>query len=627
MDAAPSLTTMLVHPMDTSSTADLASQYDFIIVGGGTAGLAVAARLSEDASVQVLVLEAGSNRNGDPLILTPGLGFAMYDDPNYDWCLQTVPQAGLNGRIMPQQRGKVLGGSSSIFQLQMVYASKPSFDAWETLGNPGWNWETMLPYLRKFHTHQPSNPANASNPVFSTANHDIALNSSEGPVQTSYSEISELDKAWYLTWRKLMKDLEYEGSDLGGLAHPAAIDAKTGTRSSATSAYFSSDISSRPNLHVVTDALVSKILLERENGEIVARGVQFESNSGGEFTIKAGREIIMSAGTMKSPQLLELSGIGDSRILAEHGIDVIIDNPNVGENLQDHLLVTVSFEVAAGIPTGEVLIRDPTIMPALMAMYQKDHSGPLGQHFVPMAQFRLPATFGPNGKDFIPSLLKTLSVERRSDTERQTDKVTAYLLSESTMQHLMTKIQFNVSAGSKITDFVRGDVEGNYVSLMAALNHPFSRGNIHISSPNPADDPNIDPRYLEHPMDIELMARHVQYFSTITSTAPLSDFLKPNGRRIPSYAFADDEEMDLETAKRVVREHTISNYHSAGTCAMKPREMGGVVDPELKVYGVKGLRVVDASIFPILPRGNIISSVYAVAERAADIIKAEWNMK
>ncbi|KAL2071076.1 hypothetical protein VTL71DRAFT_12311 [Oculimacula yallundae] len=622
MDATSSLAAMPSHPEDTASTDNLAVNYDFIIVGGGTA--VVAARLSEDPSVEVLVLEAGSNRQNDPMILTPGLGFGLYDNPKYDWCLQTVPQAGLNGRVMPQQRGKVLGGSSSTFQLQMVYGSKSSFDAWEKLGNVGWNWNSMLPYLRKFHTHHPSGPADSASEVVSIANHDDALESSEGPVQTSYSETGPVDKAWYETWNKILKDLKYDGTDLGGLAHPTSIDPKTKTRSSATSAYYSADISSRSNLRVITDALVSKIIIEKGTGEAVASGVRFVSKSGEDIALKANKEVILSAGTMKSPQILELSGIGNDKILVENGIETVVENPNVGENLQDHLLVTVSFEAADGVPTGEILIRNPAIMPALLEMYQKDHSGPLGHNFVPMAQFRVPATFGPDGKEFIPSLLKDVSVDSRSKLERHIDEVTVDLLSESTMQQMLAKIQFNTSAGPRLSDMVRGDVEGNYLSFMAALNHPFSRGNIHIKSALPSDDPLIDPKYLSHPMDIELCARHVQFFSTLASTAPLSDFLKPNGGRIPSYAFLDDKEMDLETAKKVVREHTISNYHPTGTCRMMPRDMGGVVDLELKVYGVEGLRVVDASILPILPRGNIISSVYAVAERAAEIIKAEW---
>ncbi|KAH7399772.1 hypothetical protein BKA64DRAFT_464597 [Cadophora sp. MPI-SDFR-AT-0126] len=627
MDPVPSLEAMPLQPVDTSSTDNLAQQYDFIIIGGGTAGLVLAARLTENSSVQVLVLEAGSNRQDDPLIMTPGLAFGMYDNPNYDWCLQTVPQAGLNNRVLPQQRGKVLGGSSSIFQMQMVYTSKPAFDAWEKLGNPGWNWETMLPYFRKFHTHHNSGPAKAASEILRISNHDDALESSEGPVQTSFSETGELEKAWYEAWRKIMRDLGYEGTDIGGLAHPASIDPKTRTRSSATTAYYAADVSSRTNLRVVTDALVSKIVLERKDNEVIATGVQLISITGKEIIVNANKEVILSAGTMKSPQILELSGIGDSKLLQKHGIDTFVDNPNVGENLQDHLIVSVSFEAADGVKTGEIMMRDPSAMPALMAMYQKDHSGPLGNNFVPMAQFRVPETFGPNGKEYIPSLLRSVSPESTTERQRQMETITTDLLSASTMQQMMTPIQFNISAGSKVTEMVRGDVDGNYISFMAALNHPFSRGNIHIASASPKDNPLIDPKYLSHPMDIELCARHVQFLSTLTTTAPLSQFLKPDGRRIPRYAFEDGKEMDLETAMKVVREHSISNYHPAGTCGMGPREAGGVVDAQLRVYGVRGLRVVDASIFPILPRGNIITSVYAVAERAADMIKAEWKGK
>lgn len=511
--------------------------------------------------------------------------------------------------------------------MQMVYSSPASFDAWETLGNANWNWKAMLPYLRKFHTHHPPLPGDSSNALLAIAKIDEAIASSEGPIQTSYSETGPFDKAWYEAWKSILEGLGYEGDEVGAGAQPSSIDPKTKTRSFAGSAYYSTNISGRKNLRVVTEAVVEKVVLEKHRGEVVASGVQFSPKSGERITVQVNKEVILSAGTMKSPQILELSGIGDVKLLKQHGIEVVVDSPNVGENFQDHQCVMVSFEVTDGVMTGEMLKRDPNIMPALLEMYQKDRSGPLGHMFVPFAQFRLPETFGSDGQKFIPDLLKTVSVSDPNETEagKLRDTVTADLLSKATVQYGLAKMQFNISGHGRLSDMLNAEQEGNYVTILTTLNYPFSRGNIHITSSSATDQPLIDPKYLSHPMDLELLARHIQFLSTLTSTAPLTDFLKPSGRRIPNHAFVDGNDMDLDTAKEVAKEQMISNYHPAGTCGMGLRENGGVVDERLRVYGVRGLRVVDASVFPVLPRGNIISSVYAVAERAADLIKEDWR--
>lgn len=367
---------------------------------------------------------------------------------------------------MPQQRGKLLGGSSAIFQLQMVYSSPASFDAWEALGNTGWNWKTMFPYLRKFHTHHPPGPGDAASELLKLANIDAAIESSEGPIQTMYSDTGDLDKAWFQAWRKIVDGLGYEGDEVGGGIQPASIDPRTMTRSYAVPAYYSADISSRANLRVVTDALVTRVLLEKKGDEVLASGVEFSSKSGETLTTKASREVILAAGTFKSPQILELSGVGDSQLLGQHSIEVLIDNPNVGENLQDHLTVMPSYEVKDGIPTGDMAKRDPHIMSALLEMYQKDGSGPLGHHFIPFAYFRLPETFGADGKSFISSFLKRVSPEATSPAEKLKDDVTAAILSNATVQHGLIKIQFNVRGKEKISEMVDDDSKGNYITIL-----------------------------------------------------------------------------------------------------------------------------------------------------------------
>lgn len=488
----------------------------------------------------------------------------------------------------------------------------------------------MLPYYRKFHTHH--QPPEHFHGVRDISHKDVATESREGPVQTSYGTTSSVDKDWYETWAKVMKRFNYEGKDLGGTVQPTGIDPKTRTRSYAGSAYYSADISSRPNLTVVTEALVENAILQK-GAEAIASGVKFTSKAGETFTITAKKEVIICAGVVKSPQLLELSGIGNKELLEAHDIDVVIDNPNVGENLQDHAVALVSFEVNDGVQTAEPMLRDPKIFESLMAKYQKDRSGPLGDSFNDTAQITIPEAFGPEGRRIFRKLFDSVvdTSATQSAADKLHDEVTLDLLSQPDSASAMvfaSKTQFNIADSHKLGEWMSPKSPGNHFTLFSSLNHPFSRGSIHINSDSTTDKPTIDPRYLSNAMDLELLARHVQFLSVLLETPPFSHRFKESGRRIPAHAFPNGTMApSLEEAKKLVRETLISNFHPVGTCAMGKRDEGGVVNERLIVHGTKNLRVVDASIFPMLPRGNPITSVYATAERAADLIKEDWSSK
>jgi choline dehydrogenase-like flavoprotein len=295
--------------------------------------------------------------------------------------------------------------------------------------------------------------------------------------------------------------------------------------------------------------------------------------------------------------------------------------------LQDHQASAVCFEVADGVQTADPLLRDPKLFRSLLETYKKDRSGPLGQFFADSSHISPPETFGPGGKDFLPNLLNQVSPD--SSSKSAYDKLKEEVLLDqfakddgATAHNFMAKIQFNVG-GTDINDAAK---VGNYFTIFTSLNQSFSQGSVHINSALPTDKPTMDPAYLAHPMDLELLARHVQFFSVLISTPPLSGFFKKGGERIPTDAFSNGTEApSLDEAKELVRRSMLSNYHPMGTCAMLKRDLGGVVDERLRVYGVKGLRVVDASIFPLMTRGNPITSVYAVAERAVDLIKEDWK--
>lgn len=439
---------------------------------------------------------------------------------------------------------------------------------------------------------------------------------------------------------KAFKNLGYHtpgdpitGNKQGVFQNPLSIELNTGKRAYSASAYYDENIAKRANLHVITDALVERLILreaQNNSGQVIATGVEFVDRTGTKHTVSVAKEVILACGTVKTPQLLELSGIGSNEHLARHGIDVMVESPQVGENLQDHVLVSISFEIADDQVSGDIM-RDPNIGQAAMKLYQETHTGPLSG--TPLSFSYTPLV----GKD---GALPTSEVEALLDShftnssysaplpslEQQYSILRSQLLDsrESSVEFMYIPLQINGNPNGGETDmtmlFSKAH-DGNYVTIVPMLMHPFSRGSVHIASADPAAQPRVDPRYLSHPIDIEMLARAALYAETVAATEPLAGLLKTGGRRIP---VETDLQGDVEKAKAVVRQRLFTAFHPCGTCAMLPREIGGVVDPKLRVYGTSNVRVVDASIFPMEPLGHVQSTIYAVAEKAADLIKADW---
>ncbi|KAL2151490.1 hypothetical protein VTH82DRAFT_6588 [Thermothelomyces myriococcoides] len=606
------------------ASADLDQPFDYIVVGGGTAGLVVANRLSEDSNVRVLVIEAGGNHNADPLVLTPGLVAGLYGKEEYDWNFVSPPQPTLNNRRINQARGKMLGGTSGLNFMMLLYPSKGNIDSWAAMGNPSWNYDVLAPYLRKFATVHPS-PRSARD-LLGLAYVNKSLEAGDGPVQVSHSEgYNVTNKAWMETFASLGIEISSdprEGKALGAFQNHASIDPATHTRSFAGSAYYNPEVAKRPNLVVLTETLVARVLFDTpgDGGEdAVATGVEIITKDGEKKQVSARGEVILAAGALQSPQILELSGVGGRELLEKHGIPVVVDNPNVGEHVQDHPIVCQSFEVADGVPSGDVL-RDPNVLQAVLGMYQSGGgAGPLGQSIISVAYTPLV-----DGSGVVSAEAKAeLLARHESSFATAEGKVLRDLVespSEATFEFLLFPSQVDIPENpASMAEYITPVLPENYISIMTFINTPFSRGKVHITSPDVTATPVWDPQYNSDPLDMELLARGVQFVERLVDPAtPLGQVLKRDGKRQPPLR-ADD----LEAARDIVRRRQISVFHVSGSCTMRPRDQGGVVDERLRVYGTKRLRVVDASVFPIEPVGNIQSVVYAVAERAADLIKED----
>lgn len=342
----------------------------------------------------------------------------------------------------------------------------------------------------------------------------------------------------------------------------------------------------------------------------MATGVQAKVK-GETKTFTAAKEVIVASGAFNTPKLLELSGIGGKETLEKHGIPVTVDLPAVGENLQDHVMTSVSFEVADGVMTGDPLLRqEPEALALAQELYQKHRAGPFAvggtqcHAFMPSPDSiselldKYPPT--PENQDYYNAV--------RSILEKPDATSAACFLFQ---------VQANVHEHGK-SYIGSSRMPENFVSFGCFQSHPLSRGATHISSADVDAVPEIDPRYFSHPADLEILAQNVQALEDLRQTKAFGAFLKPDGKRNHPDAFHIGT---LEGAKKYVLDTASNTFHVCGTAAMLPKDKGGVVDTNLFVYGTKNLRVVDASIFPLIPRGNIMSSVYAVAEKAADVIK------
>jgi choline dehydrogenase len=550
---------------------------------------------------------------------------ALYGNPDYDWIYTTTPQASVNDRVIGHPRGKQLGGSSAINYLAFTHASQQNLNDWGSLGNEGWSWEAIAPYYLK--SEEFTAPGASVTADLNVSYVQPRLHGLDGQIHNGFpheSAFTPFDEAWPRTYDALGLGISSDpkdGSALGGYNILTNVDPNTNSRSYAATTYLKS-AADRPNLKVFTSALVNRVLFDTSGKIPVATGVRFNIDDS-IYTIDAKREVILSAGSYGSPQILELSGIGSEDVLSAAGVKTILSNPHVGENLQDHVYVPQGFKVNPGISTLDDLVNE-TFFNEAYDQYLADRTGPLalvalGGALLSASQI-IPDTAAYNSfKTEIGRMDFTTTAPGRAE-QYEIIKRNLFDSKEAIAQHMNTASGMNPELANDTTKLFAPSVPGNYFTILGVLEHPFSRGTVHIHSANAADYPIIDPHYLEHPADIKILSQialHVQ--NSLAVTAPLSDLLVGNGTALqPEYTKLTTENVESEV-KRLLQ----TEYHPVGTCAMLPKKKGGVVDSKLKVYDVENLRIVDASVFPLLPRANMQSLVYAVAERAADWIKED----
>jgi choline dehydrogenase-like flavoprotein len=552
-----------------------------IIVGGGTAGLALSTRLSQKLSNStILVIEAGPAAPGELGINIPGKKGSTLGT-KYDWNFTTTAQASVKNRTISQNRGKVLGGSSALNLMTYNRASKHEYNGFEELGNPGWNWKTFLEMMNKSLNFTSKD----------TEWYGDAGVSENGPLRGTINRfIPTHQAAWVPAMNSLgaLTNKEYmDGDNLGVMYASSSIDPTHYNRSYSANAYLPLAGS---KVTIMTETQVAKANLEDFNGCFRATGVTLTDGT----VITANREVIISSGSFQSPGLLELSGVGNSSILQAAGIEQLIDLPGVGENLQDHIRIQSSYQLNESFTSFDILRYNSSYAASQLQLWLDGEVSMYDYTGSAYAFQTWNQTLG-YGDSQLVNLARTVV----GNSTHPADKKKLAWMSDPTIPQ-MEVIFSDGYTGVKGYPAASSSLYGSdFFTLIAAVMHPLSRGSVHIPSSDPLSKPIINPNYLSNPYDLAAAITAIKRCREIALTPPLRDLWVAEYEPGLGNVNTDAEWKDF------VLNTTLSIYHPVGTCAMLPKEEGGVVDSKLKVYGTSNLRVVDASIVPVIVSAHL----------------------
>ncbi len=546
------------NPTGIDTTPAMPTPYDFIVIGAGSSGCVLAARLSEDPGTRVLLLEAGPRDASFWIHLPIGYGKTMWSK-KYNWCFHTDPDPNMNGRRIYWPRGKTLGGSSSINGLIYIRGQREDYDHWAALGNDGWGFEDVLPYFVKSERNQRG---------------AIPLHGADGPLSVSdIGDKDELIEAFIAGAQHLgvPRTEDFNGAQQEGAGY-YQLTTWQGWRCSTAKAYLKPAMR-RPNLDVQTEARATRLVLE--NGRAV--GVRYLQGAV-EKAASCTAEVLLSAGAIQSPQLLQLSGIGPGALLHKHGIKVQHDLPGVGENLQDHLQIRLIFESTR--PTTNDALRSWSGQARLGLQWLLHRSGPLAVGINQGGCF-MRALPGEAARPDIQFHVATLSADM---------------------------------AGGAVHPF-------SGMTMSVCQLRPQSRGHIRIKSSDALQPPEMQPNYLATELDRRTAVAAMKAARAIAASPAMRPFIR---REVKPGPEAADEAALLEFC----RNHGATIFHPSGTCAMgRDPAAGAVLDSRLRVHGVGGLRVVDCSAMPTLVSGNTNAPAVMMAEKAAQMIQQDFRQQ
>ncbi|KAL2859359.1 alcohol oxidase [Aspergillus pseudodeflectus] len=570
------------------------SQFDFIIVGGGTAGNTVAGRLAENPDVKVLIVEAGiANPQAIDEITTPSKAFGLRGS-KYDWAYKTtmVKREDYERVEKPNTRGKALGGSSCANYFTWIPGSKATFDDWEEFGGKDWTWDNCVEYLRMcatYHDDEKLYPA------------ELSKIGTGGPLQISHAELlpelkpfrDALTEAWVSKGEPLTEDI-YEG-EMHGLTH--CVDTIYQGQRQGSFLF----VKNKPNITILSNHHSKKLLIDPAT-KTCTGVLAVNPTTGAEISLIASREVILSQGVFETPKLLMLSGVGPAAELAKHNIDVVLDSPHVGQHLLDHPIVPFVLQIKDGYGLDDHLLRAGPKNDKAVATFARDKTGPVGSGLLELVGF--------------PRIDERLE---KYPAYREAKAANGGLDPFGPAGQPHFELDFVGMFSTAFQWHYPTPPSGNFMTVIVDLLRPISQGEVTLNSANPLIQPNINLNFFGDDLDILAMREGVRWtYDVLTKGKGFKDIV------VAEYPWTMPLESD-EEMKRAVLDRSQTGFHPCGTARLSKSIHQGVVDEKLRVHGIRNLRVADASVIPVIPDCRIQNSVYMIGEKGADIIKAQYK--